>query len=387
MAITADDVIRENYKQIIQCFRVEADDNSEQTKYCCRIDGCDQKYKSKSASIRHVRIHHTEIFKAIQSHKNINESSDESSFNEFLEIRVKVKREDIWNACVDLIAINGLPLAIVEFPAFKKILEPYIISLKRHGADLVINRQNIKKSIEERAQSIKESIALETKNEMVAVMLDIASRYNRAVLGISIAYFYDSRIQIKTIGMHTLHSSHTAANIKCILLKNLLDFNIRLEQILSVTTDNGKNLLKAIADINAELEGRETVGDESDSEDFIDKTIFDDSYYDDLLSEVRSMFNEINHSSLIHGISCGAHCLHLVITHALHDSPNTMRLIEKCRKLAKKLRTPSLRALLKSSGCSMAQIDVCTRWNSIYSMVILWILSFYLNKNSSGLTF
>lgn len=371
MVLTVEDIICCNYKLAIDCFAIETDESGQQTNYVCRVNSCEQKYKSKSASIRHLRINHSEIFKEIQLNKSGEklQQSQDDVLGGFLEIRVKVRPADIWNACVDLIAFNGLALSVVDSPAFKKILEPYVTALKRHGVDLVINRNNIKPCIGKRAKEIKDSIAFETKKKMVAVMLDIASRYNRAVLGVNIAYFHAGHIQIKTIGMHVLHYSHTAAHIKDTLVQNLLDFNIRLEQILSVTTDSGKNLLKMIADMNSELEGQDIAEAESDEEEFIDNTIFDASYYDDLISKVQSMFNEANHTSLIHGVPCAAHCPHLVVTHAFTDLPDTTKLIEKCRNLAKKLRTPSLRTILKSFGCNMAQIDVSTRWNSIYSMV------------------
>lgn len=201
-------------------------------------------------------------------------------------------------------------------------------------------------------------------------MLDIASRYNRSVLGVNISYFHDGKIRIRTIGMHVLRFSHTAKNLKELIIKNLEEFSICLDQVIAVTTDNGKNLLKSIALMSNDLQHTHTFEDDGDSDEFIDHDVFDDIYYDDLLTEIRSMFNEINHTSLIHGISCAAHCLHLVVSKALKNSPDTLKLIEKCRDLAKKLRCPTFRQMLRSVGEKSAILDVKTRWNSIYSMVI-----------------
>lgn len=365
MGITIEDVITNNFQFAIQCVLYETDENGNKNQIC-QINDCGHKYSSASAAIRHIRKQHDNVYKTIQANK---ESRNESSHNTFFEIRVKVNPDKIWNACVDLVTLNALPLSAVEYPAFKTILKPYVIALKRQGIDLIVNRQNIKTKVGERVQAIKNRIISESKNKMVCLMLDIASRYNRSVLGVNISYFDDGKIRIRTIGMHVLRFSHTASNLKDLIVKNLQEFNIRLEQIIAVTTDNGKNLLKTIAFSNDELQKTQIFEDDTESDEFIDHDIFDDVYYEDLLAEVRSMFKEINHTSLIHGISCGAHCLHLVVTKALKKSPESLQLIEKCRNLAKKLRCPTFRQMLRSAGESMAILDVNTRWNSIYSMV------------------
>lgn len=359
MAITIEEVIALRFKKVIQCFN-EVIENGK-TSYVCQVNNCSNTYQSASASIRHVRIHHKEFHNTIQ--QNNLDTSIDTDLNKMMEIRVKVNPVEIWNACIDLVTVNALPLSFVEFPAFKTILQPYIISLRRQGVELVITRKNIKQKIEERAQSIKNIISSEVKNKMCSVMIDIASRYNRSILGVSISYFFNRKVRIRTIAMHVLKSAHTAEQIKDMIIKNLREYNIRLEQVLAVTSDNGKNMLKSIALINEAFE------QPTDSEEYIDHNVLDDEYYENLLSEVRAMFTETNYTSLIHGISCGAHCLHLIVTHAIKNSTETVKLIGKCRELAKKLRCPTFRAILNSVGSSMAILDVSTRWNSIFSMV------------------
>lgn len=84
---------------------------------------------------------------------------------------------------------------------------------------------------------------------------------------------------------------------------------------------------------------------------------------------MRDRFSDILHKDIIHGVSCAAHCINLVVTHAVSKSPTVDALIEKSRNLSKKLRTPTFRALMKDFGSPMAVLDVATRWNSIYTMV------------------
>lgn len=374
MSISLDDIIVNNYDKAINCFKTETDESGKQI-FICQIDGCALKYNTNSASIRHVRLNHQLVHKTIQMNKTKGSSDDDSPFNKLFEIRVKVNPEEIWNACVDLITINALPLCAVEYPAFKKNLQPYVISLKRQGIDLIINRKNIREKIDKKAKEIKNLITLEANNKMVCLMLDIASRYNRSVLGVNISYFYNGKIRIRTIGMHVLHFTYTAINLKDKVTENLLNFKIRLEQMIAVTTDNGKNLVKLITCLNSDVQNTQVFEADSEDDEYIDHDIFDGDYYESLLAEVQSMFEEINQTNLIHGISCGVHCLHLVVTHSIKKSKETHDLIEKCRNLAKKLRSPTFRAMLKAKGLSSAIIDVATRWNSIFSMVNLNCMS------------
>lgn len=375
MGLDLDEIIAKNFKLSIQCFDTETDENGKTT-YSCSVDNCCKKYTDKSAAIRHIRIGHIEVFNTINANKNNQPKNNQA--NESLELRVRVNPKEIINACVDLLTVNALPLSALEYPAFKKILQPYVIALKMKGINLVINRTNIKHQLDKRALEIKKFIKREIRHKMVSLMTDIASRYNRSILGVNIAYMDSGQTKIRTIGMHVIRCSQTAKNIVNMIKKDLSDYGIQLKQLMSVTTDNGKNFIKAVSllDLDFQLETQNSQPregndcDDSDDEYHIDQDIFDSQYYDDLLANVQAEFEQCIYMNMIHGIACAAHCLHLVITNAIAKNRSTKLLLDKCRELAKKLRTPKLRAMLETSVLHMATIDVVTRWNSVYSMVI-----------------
>lgn len=373
-----DDIIVSNSKQYIDCFKIETQIDGVR-KYICGVGACTNTYSDKSGAIRHLRKHHGEIYNAIKYNKNSSLEEDHT-FNPTMELRVKVNPTDIWNACIDLITFDALPLRIVDSSAFQRILKPYIEALKLKGIDLIINRHNIKERISERAKIVKNLIKQETKNKLVSLMTDIASRFNRSVLGVNIAYIKDGSVCVRSIGMHGLLFSHTAAYIATVIQENLSEFDINLGQIVSITTDNGKNMVKSIALLD-ETYQQQTKSNEFCSEadcesyDFIDSEVFDEEYYSDLLSRVRTMFQEPEYNGLIHGISCAIHCLHLVVTKAIKKSTATTTLVGKCRRLAKILRTPTIRSKLIALGLKMAIIDVETRWNSIFALVSVILFS------------
>lgn len=386
MNISNDDVIARNIKTLIACFEPTKTDDGTVVYVCC-ADGCGNKYGEKSSAIRHLRKHHNEFYQNIQCGK-IGEKMEKNKSQFSFHIRVKVNPDEILDACAELITVHGLPLCAVEYPAFKRILNPYVLALRTKGVELVINQRSIKIHIKARKEEINKVIKTETKKKMVSMMIDIATRYNRSVLGVSISYIHDGQICVRTIGLHVLKASHTGKYIRDLLKQILLNYDISLAQVASITSDNGKNMIKAIALLDAYYQTQKTTSnqnpsnhipestnemtggdDDDDDEDeyHIDADIFDDEYYRDLLEEVRTQFE--GSSDFIQSVSCGAHCIHLVVSHAIEKSPETTRIIEECRTLAKLLRKPTYRTKLKAADFNMALLDVTTRWNSIYSMV------------------
>lgn len=383
MEITIDLVKEQKIKIFTDCIEEKLNDD-EKNRFHCHIKKFNCDFGDKTNAIRHIRLRHSEIYNSIRSNKE--EKSSEEDINEkFIELRVRVNIKDIWEACTDLITVNALSLSVVESPAFKKILEPYVIALKRQGIELNINKKAIKKYIEERVNEIKKQIIDETKGGLIDLMIDIATRHNRSVIGINIKYMVNGIPVIRTIGMHSLRFAHTAENIRKLIIEKLNEYELSLENVFSITTDNGANLLKTIAELNQEYQNErqnlsenspedrsvndndQSVNDSSDEE--IDMEIFDEEYYIDLLSNLRLEFGDLDYSNLILGISCAAHCLHLVVTKSIAKCRAVNQLLAKVRELVKKLRTPTFRNIISNRCLNQAIIDVTTRWNSIYSMV------------------
>lgn len=377
MGLSIEEVISNNIKTFIECFEL-TQENDGKLVYTCCVEGCRNKYGEKSSSIRHLKKNHNEVYKTIQCEKlAVKEYTTKSPC--LFEIRVRVNPNDIMDACAELITVHGLPLSVIEYPAFKRLLNPYVIALELKGVKLSLTKKSIREHIKKRTNQVKETIRSETKNKMVSLMMDIASRYNRSVLGITIAYMHEGKVSIRTISMHVLKAAHTGSHIRNLVKDILADYGISLAQIVSITTDNGSNMIKAIALLDAFYQDLKAMSNKNEKEDededddddeyFINADIFDEDYYRNVLNDAKSELESECSSDLIHGISCAAHCIDLVVKHAVKNSPEIVRILNKCRTLAKLLRTPKLRAKLKEANLNMAMLDVDTRWNSIYSMV------------------
>lgn len=269
----------------------------------------------KSGAIKHLKKSHKDVYNCITMNKN--KKTVETSFPEIYKIRVTVNPKEIFHACVELITVNAIPISLVDSPAFKKLLKPYVLALELKGIKLVINRKNILKYIAKKADEIRDLIKSKVKNKCLCLMADIGSRYNRSILGVNVAYMKNSKSCIHTIGMHPLRKSHTSENIRDTIKSNLSDYNLSLNQIFSITTDNGANLLKATALLDEDVQ-KQKVGEAENPENIIqhdsdineidmdsdfetENDVFDEQYFIDLLHDVRKKFSTLTYSDLIQG--------------------------------------------------------------------------------------
>lgn len=168
MSITVHEIVHRNITNCIKCFKViegtrEINQNGP-NKYACCVEKCDKTYSNQSAAIRHIRVDHGNIFQAITRQKLSNNEASEAS-DQQLELRIKVDPAEIMEACVDLVAVNALPIAIVEYPAFQKIVKPYILALKAKGIDFNVNRARIKSCLAKKANVTKQRIMEEVKKK------------------------------------------------------------------------------------------------------------------------------------------------------------------------------------------------------------------------------
>lgn len=369
-------------------------------KLVCRIDGCRSNLSCNSAAIRHLKKLHRDVYDGIAANKtksNFSKPNDEDS----IEIQVKVSVGYIWDAILELIIFNGLAFATVVSSGFKKLIYPIIAGLQSKNIDLKINTPNLKEKIKNRTAEMKDHIRNELKGKMVCLMLDIASRHNRAIFGINIAFFDGNEVQIRVLAMCPIRMSHTAENLYALVKDIITEYNVSIEQVLAVTTDNATNLKKMTRLMNQDLMNimqditndellslfsgnTPAVGDELDDDDedecydeetreswdeyYFDPEIFDTVYFTDLLVGLRKGI-EADFCSLITSISCAAHTIHLVVSGAIDSCSQIKSTINRARDMVKKLRTSKLRNLLEKGGLKMSLIDVPTRWSSIHTMV------------------
>lgn len=332
---------------------------------------------------------------------------------------------------VELVTINGRPLKAITDSAIISMNEQKLAELEAAGKGVNLRDPHlpeVKEILRNVARKIRKQIRFETEKRLISLLVDIVSKRGRSILGVSIQYIFDKQLVTRCIGMIDLTESHTGIYLADLITRRFSELGIDLEQIISITTDNGKNVLKMVRDIEEHL--RKAVNDAKNAENLMpptptksniqndlcnDDTIDRDierilaepedmssdeildvlfSSYDIPTETVESEDNSIQNAQTllcaissnlaskhdlnvvwdITGINCSAHTLQLAVNDSIKAMPIVhQNIITLTRYVAKFLRRETTKISLKDNEMLQAykkpRLDVETRWCSTYLMV------------------
>lgn len=284
-------------------------------------------------------------------------------------VSAKFNTETIKLACVDLIAHENCPFNLINSRAFRRIMDP----IQSNAVGFEINSDTVRQMIYEKSDEIVAAIKSELRNRLFSLKLDAVTRLNRSVVGITIQYISNGRIETKTLAVIEVNEKQTPQMIKSFMTDTLEQFDLKSDQIYSITTDNGRNMLKAISLLNESLGCEEMEYEEMENvemeNDQMGNEEMNNLEWDNEL-EVLQTLNSRRSDYLISSIKCAAHTLQLVVYDLHKDSTLELEcMITTLRNAALKLRTPTQQTLLLWKCLRPPILSVPTRWNSVYDMV------------------
>lgn len=357
------------------------------------------KFENNLAS--HLSARHADIFNEI-SHR--------------IE-HITVERLKFLQNLVEIVSVNGRSFSTLMDSGFQKIIEPQL--RKFRDARIGINLSNeylqpVKDKLEKTANKIREIIKYEVKDRSLSLMLDIVTKHGRSILGASPQYSVKGQLKIRSIAMIELIESHTGIYLAEVIIKRLKEYGINLAQIFTITTDNGKNVLKMVRDIvdilqnevqksqQCRIEQSQEVDEETDAaiEQLLAQMplISDDEALDRIFGEAEGSLNpsDDNETLLtvitneltkqgvdflwnITGINCAEHTLQLAINDSLKEVKKTVKnVITLAREICKQMRLPSTSLEMQKMNIEykLPRLEVKTRWGSMFLMVSLLIYEF-----------
>lgn len=353
-------------------------------KTTCKIPECNKQYSGYVTTNlwRHLQSAHPDIYLRLQPMR---------------QIRKKCKFDncvfDLRKALVELCSVNDRPFSIIEDTAFQRILEIACISnsenLDEQDMLNVFNKNQLKMDLRAAYLHIKSVIKSEVKGILISLMVDIRSKRGKSVLGMQIQYMQDDKIKVRTIGMVRMLRPHTGVYIAKLIEEKLAEYDISLNQIYTLTTDNGSNMLKAVSAIEknardvvvAEVESVE-IDDgsnvntdydleslaydlEGDTHDF-QTALLDENVLNAATEIVLNLNSDIENTI---GLNCGAHTLQLEIVASMNIWDNDTGLLTDCRKIMNKLKNQNIMDVLVSRKLPLPLTDCKPRWWSVYLMV------------------
>lgn len=337
--------------------------------YLCSLAECGRVIKvsksNKSTNLgRHLQLYHPEL-------DLLKSKNDTATYYEAMQ-------RNLILSCVEMVTVNGRPLAALEDSGFRRLINPVLSELEAAGRKTTITASTIQPHIEMYTDKIREKISEELNGRLLSLMADVATKNNRGILGINTQYAEGGKIVLRTLGMCELKKRHTGEEMAKTIEENLSSYGVSMNQIHSFTSDNARSMLKSGRLLNhAAIEMQNAINREFDSDIEIlsdsDVEIISDDDEDaaeNIGQRVADILKQANPSlQYITGIGCAAHSLQTAIRDALKSSKEKP-LIRKCREVVKTLRTLKVMLELKELGVeTKPTLDVKTRWDSTYLMV------------------
>lgn len=292
----------------------------------CKICGKVFSIKSSTTTLRnHIKKYHKHIHKEANQttlkFKNSTSFYDKQTNSGFVKLLIK------W------VVIDMLPFSLVESIHFNEFIQKLNPKFQCPG------RTTLKEEILSEFKSRREYIVDFVKNisGRCSLTTDIwSSIKNEAFIGITIHYITNEwELKHFTLEVLRVTGSHTGNAIYEILTKLLEDFNLK-EKVISITTDNGSNMVLACRLLK--------------------------SYFEAQTPPVLDFIHS----------RCICHILNLAVNAGLKNEEN---LIKKLRKIVKTIRRTQLYleelerlAIAGSKSFKRPTLDVKTRWNSTFLM-------------------
>lgn len=279
----------------------------------CRISTngklCKQKITNNHLGnkIRQLEKKHPNIFARVElvAKKKRTVLSDDSKITVFLSA------EKLFDGLVELVSKNGRPFCITEDSGMRVIIDPILNGLfENSGERITVNESVIKEKLREKYEQVKSEIHAEITKKPIAVMLDLATKHNRSILGVNIRYHSSNGFVTRTIAMEPLTNSHTAQNIHHVLRQSLDDFGIVPIQIFAYVTDNAGNVVNVCFWMNRHCENFLM-----DQDYELDENMFaslNSDYFGNLLENIEPILG----NEFISHIPCAVHTEQL----AIHDA-------------------------------------------------------------------
>ncbi|KAI5643721.1 hypothetical protein NE865_04313 [Phthorimaea operculella] len=220
--------------------------------------------------------------------------------------------------------------------------------------DLSISSKSVQGFVQDKADEIRQNIFSEIKCKLLSLKVDVGSVKFRRFLGLSIQYIHEDKMILRHLGVIELHQYNTGTYLKKSVMGIFGQYGIQINQIHSITTDNGSNMLCVTREVNGVLE-----------EEFYEIAPIDEDDYKQLVAELQFLAPSETKPTVF-AVRSAAHTLQSAVDDACIEQ---QELFQTVREAARVLRLPNLASELKSQKFSHAVIDNPVRWDSTAYML------------------
>ena len=135
--------------------------------------------------------------------REINQCAKDEMFSK--TIRVKMNKNTLENASLDLVTTNGSSFKLMDDLGFRKILNPLLEGMR---GNFNINEDNIREKIGVKANDVRYRIKLGVKHRLVSLKAEEATCRDRSILGVNLQFRSDGKVQSRILAIKTKNESH-----------------------------------------------------------------------------------------------------------------------------------------------------------------------------------
>ena len=271
-----------------------------------------------------------------------------------------------------------------------------IVNREFEAHNMTFNSTMVKESIlksVDGATGIYSEIAKEVRGKFPSLMFEAASRHGNHVFLVNLSYAMEEKLVKRTIGFITQNQQQTARDLVYQIELLLTKVGLTLDDIYSVCTDQGANILK-VADLTIEAiaalklcRGIANLNDNIDQD--INRTreeerederedrhmLREEMEVDREVQQQQQAFEEevqtvadivVNEGALSTKIICGAHFCHLAVKEVIKDYEPV---IAEIRAVVKTSWSDEFVLLLHAAKVKRLQLDAETREKSLFQMI------------------
>lgn len=353
----------------------------------CQVDSCTSKpmKSTKSSNLkRHLCSVHPKVYASLFPHEVDKKKQTE------LEIY------NVMQDAIELVTVNGYPFYMLNASGMRGFIEARLKPLRLEGHTLALNRHMITQKIAETSDMIKNRIRSELSGRTISVMFDVCTIATLSMLGVNVMFMKDGIVKDRSLGIIKIEKRHTAVNLADMLYDILIDYNIRLKNVFSFTTDTALNMIKISDVLNSVANTDETNSNNDDESYFDNEPEYGENYFQaDVESEAElqtliqncdaqtllvdqmaeNVLTKNNSIVLINHVNCCTHVLQLAVNDALDES-NASATIIKVRDMCITMRSQIVMLEIRKMNAKIVQppLDVITRWNSKFLMVSVLVI-------------
>lgn len=153
-------------------------------------------------------------------------------------------RESTILLCVRHVTVCGRPLNSLNDESFRELLAERMARLKQSkNHKLTINWQTVRCKIEGIYLKMQKEIEIEVEGKQLSFAIDIATRHNRSLLGVSLQYIVGTELITRTIMMEKIMKRHNRKNLSEMFTKALGNYKILLANVFALCSDSGSNMI------------------------------------------------------------------------------------------------------------------------------------------------